>query len=193
MTYVAAPARLCVITSPIMRAGVHAAIAAHSQRLISCSDSAVADLVLLDAAHLTRWRRLQPPVVVLARRVSDPPVMHNPLIGDVRVLPVHISATALVAALLDVLKAAPDQPRNPALTPAHEPNAPTLTRREAEVLTLICRGSTNVEIAQALFLSINSIKTHIRVLYRKIEVERRSQAVIWGMAHGYGRGTDLPA
>lgn len=58
-----------------------------------------------------------------------------------------------------------------------------LTAREAEVLGLITQGVTNTEIARRCFLSINSVKSYIRSAYRKIGVERRSQAVRWGMEH----------
>lgn len=60
-----------------------------------------------------------------------------------------------------------------------------LTAREAEVLALITQGLTNQEIAQRSYLSINSVKTYIRTAYRKIGVTRRSQAVGWGMEHGF--------
>ncbi len=60
-----------------------------------------------------------------------------------------------------------------------------LTAREAEVLALITQGLTNQEIAERSYLSINSVKTYIRTAYRKIEVTRRSQAVAWGMQHGF--------
>lgn len=60
-----------------------------------------------------------------------------------------------------------------------------LTAREAEVLALITQGLSNQEIADQTYLSINSVKTYIRTAYRKIEVSRRSQAVAWGMTHGF--------
>ena len=59
-----------------------------------------------------------------------------------------------------------------------------LTPREAEVLSLIAMGLSNQEIAERSVLSINSIKSYIRSAYRKIGVERRSQAVRWGMENG---------
>lgn len=64
-----------------------------------------------------------------------------------------------------------------------------LTYREAEVVALISDALTNVEIAERLFLSINSVKTHIRSAYRKMDVERRSQAVRWAHANGLARGS----
>jgi DNA-binding NarL/FixJ family response regulator len=59
-----------------------------------------------------------------------------------------------------------------------------LTPRELEVLTLITQCHTNQEIAERMYISINSVKTYIRTAYRKIGVARRSQAVSWGVQHG---------
>src|SRR4051812_43147134 len=60
-----------------------------------------------------------------------------------------------------------------------------LSAREAEVLALITQGLSNQEIAERTYLSINSVKTYIRTAYRKIGVTRRTQAVAWGMKHGF--------
>jgi len=60
-----------------------------------------------------------------------------------------------------------------------------LSPRESEVLALITQGLTNQEIADRAYLSINSVKTYIRAAYRKAGVTRRSQAVRWGMQHGF--------
>jgi phosphoenolpyruvate carboxylase len=60
-----------------------------------------------------------------------------------------------------------------------------LSAREAEVLALIAQGLSNQEIADRAFLSINSVKTYIRSAYRKIGVERRTQAVLWATQNGF--------
>jgi DNA-binding NarL/FixJ family response regulator len=60
-----------------------------------------------------------------------------------------------------------------------------LTAREVEVLTLIAQGRTNRDIAAALFLSPNSIKTYVRTAYRKIGATSRSQAVAWAIRNGF--------
>jgi DNA-binding NarL/FixJ family response regulator len=60
-----------------------------------------------------------------------------------------------------------------------------LTARESEVLALITQGLSNAEIAEQACLSINSIKSHIRTAYRKAGVQTRSQAVLWGVNHGF--------
>ncbi|MCW2834564.1 MAG: LuxR family transcriptional regulator [Nocardioides sp.] len=69
-----------------------------------------------------------------------------------------------------------------------------LTGREADVLSHIASGYSNAEIAATLHLSVNSVKSYIRACYRKIDVESRSQAVLWGLNHGFGGpGASVPA
>jgi DNA-binding NarL/FixJ family response regulator len=60
-----------------------------------------------------------------------------------------------------------------------------LSYRESEVIALITEGLSNAEIATTMYLSPNSVKSYIRSAYRKIGVARRSQAVAWGMRHGF--------
>ena len=60
-----------------------------------------------------------------------------------------------------------------------------LSPREAEVLALITQGLSNQEIADRVFLSTNTVKTYVRSAYRKIGVQRRPQAIVWGMANGF--------
>ncbi len=60
-----------------------------------------------------------------------------------------------------------------------------LSARESEVLALIAQGLSNQEIAERAFLSINSVKTYIRSAYRKIGVQRRTQAVLWATQNGF--------
>jgi DNA-binding NarL/FixJ family response regulator len=60
-----------------------------------------------------------------------------------------------------------------------------LSARESEILALIAQGLSNQEIAEGAFLSINSVKTYIRSAYRKIGVQRRTQAVLWATRNGF--------
>ena len=60
-----------------------------------------------------------------------------------------------------------------------------LTERESEVLALITQGRRTADIAAALFLSVNSIKTHTRNVFRKIGVSTRTEAALWGIDHGF--------
>ncbi|MCW2843219.1 MAG: regulatory protein LuxR [Nocardioides sp.] len=68
-----------------------------------------------------------------------------------------------------------------------EPSQPAagLSQRESEILSYIAAGASNQEIADACYLSINSVKTYIRTAYRKIGASRRSQAVLWALQNGY--------
>ncbi len=52
-----------------------------------------------------------------------------------------------------------------------------ISKREWEVLQLIGQGFSNQEIANQLFVSINTIKTHSSSLFEKLEVKRRIQAI----------------
>ena len=52
-----------------------------------------------------------------------------------------------------------------------------LTERELEVLRHIARGRSNQEIADTLFVSLNTIKTHTNNIYGKLGVKRRTQAL----------------
>lgn len=52
-----------------------------------------------------------------------------------------------------------------------------LTSREQQVLLEICRGLSNREIAEKLFVSEHTIKTHVSNLLVKLEVKRRTQAI----------------
>lgn len=55
--------------------------------------------------------------------------------------------------------------------------AQLLTRREHELLDLLSQGFRYKEIADKLFLSIDTIRTHIRNIYRKLEVQSRAEAL----------------
>ncbi len=52
-----------------------------------------------------------------------------------------------------------------------------ISRREYEVLDLMARGLTNQEIADKLFISLNTVKTHAANLFLKLDAKRRTQAV----------------
>jgi ATP/maltotriose-dependent transcriptional regulator MalT len=52
-----------------------------------------------------------------------------------------------------------------------------LSRREYEVLQLLAKGHSNAEIAEALFLSLSTVKTHVSNLFVKMDVKSRAQAI----------------
>jgi two-component system, NarL family, response regulator LiaR len=69
--------------------------------------------------------------------------------------------------------------------PAWPGQAEGLTAREGEIVSLIVAGLTNQEIARSCYLSINSVKTYVRTAYRKMGVQTRAQALLWGIDHGF--------
>jgi DNA-binding NarL/FixJ family response regulator len=60
-----------------------------------------------------------------------------------------------------------------------------LTDREAEILALITQGMSNADVARLTYLSPNTVKSYIRAIYRKIGAGSRTQAVLWGVDHGF--------
>jgi DNA-binding NarL/FixJ family response regulator len=60
-----------------------------------------------------------------------------------------------------------------------------ISPRESDVLQLVVLGHSNQEIAESLYLSINSVKTYIRSTYRKIGATSRSQAILWAVQNGF--------
>lgn len=65
------------------------------------------------------------------------------------------------------------EPQEAVAAPGENP----LSQRELEVLQLIALGNSNLEIADLLFISLHTVKTHARRIHSKLGVERRTQAV----------------
>ena len=65
--------------------------------------------------------------------------------------------------------------------------AAALTPREAEVLALVAKGASNKELATALFVSENTIKTHMRNIMDKLHLANRSQAAAYGARMNLGQ------
>lgn len=76
-----------------------------------------------------------------------------------------------------------ESPAEPAVTP-HDPTLELLTEREREVLLLLAEGYSNADIAQRMFVSAATIKTHVSNLLAKLGVHDRIHAVIFAYEHG---------
>jgi len=70
--------------------------------------------------------------------------------------------------------------RNTLNRPLHE----QLTEREMEVLLLIAKGKSNQEIADELFIALKTVKTHVSNILAKLEVQDRTQAVVYAFQNG---------
>lgn len=73
--------------------------------------------------------------------------------------------------------------RNHTRTPLYE----QLTEREMEVLLLIAQGKTNQEIADELFIALKTVKTHVSNILAKLEVQDRTQAVVYAFQNGLAK------
>lgn len=67
----------------------------------------------------------------------------------------------------------------PQETPLHE----ELTKREREILFLITKGRSNQEIADELFITLKTVKTHVSNILSKLDASDRTQAVIYAFKH----------
>ena len=106
----------------------------------------------------------------------------------------YLSKALTAAELVDALKqvhagqrvVAPEPvPETPPVDSDYPGRAEGLTMREAEVIALITQGLSNADIAARASLSINSVKSYIRASYRKMGVTSRTNAVLWGLEHGF--------
>lgn len=64
------------------------------------------------------------------------------------------------------------------------PGVPTLSEREREVLALLGSGLSNRAIADELYLSVDTVKTHVRHVFAKLDVTNRTHAALIARDHG---------
>lgn len=74
-----------------------------------------------------------------------------------------------------------DQQSTPSTAPApvaSDPDAECLTERESEVLSLVAKGFSRTEVAHYLGISANTAASHVKAIYRKLNVSSRAEAAI---------------
>jgi LuxR family maltose regulon positive regulatory protein len=105
----------------------------------------------------------------------------TPMAGLLRQVHADGTASDYAVALLAALEGHP-QRDIPKATPPHGgeslrlPLAEPLTERELDVLQLLAAGRSNPQIARALYVEVNTVKTHLKRLYGKLGVQGRVQA-----------------
>jgi len=57
----------------------------------------------------------------------------------------------------------------------------SLTRREKAIVSLVCKGASNNDIAESLFISCHTVKTHIYSAFRKTQCKNRVELIYWAM------------
>jgi DNA-binding NarL/FixJ family response regulator len=152
---------------------------------------------LLDRTAMTTVRRpidltdatLEP--TALARAVAD---VRLALKEAVCASEVAAARARFVADALAFLEASTAEGRAMSLVSSHSlcPDAP-LSPREREVLALVVEGRSNKAIAQALYVSPNTIKTHVASLLHKLQADTRVQLAAITTKHALAQRVDFGA
>jgi DNA-binding NarL/FixJ family response regulator len=167
-------------------------LVASTEELLARAADRRADVVFLDirlpslggveATRLLLRDRPQTAVVVLSV-ASDRDKVSTAIAAGARGWLMHpVSREELCAAVAAALQPSERVPRPPRPT-----QSPELTERELQVLHGMAAGMSNAQIGKELYLSEDTIKTHARRLYRKLEVADRAQAVANGFRLGLVR------
>ena len=75
----------------------------------------------------------------------------------------------------------------PTPTPVAEPPGELLTEREVEVLRLMARGLSNVDIARQMVVGEGTVRFHVSNILSKLHLENRTQAVLYALRTGLAR------
>ncbi|MBN2554821.1 MAG: response regulator transcription factor [Anaerolineales bacterium] len=104
----------------------------------------------------------------------------------------YLSKDVDLATLIDALRrvARGEKAIDPLIPAAYEEDVQrsqergeTLTVQERHILRLLAEGKRNDDISEELSISGNTLKTHLRHIYRKLNVEDRTQAAVWVWRH----------
>jgi DNA-binding NarL/FixJ family response regulator len=152
-------------------------------------------------AALTLMRYLQPEVrvVMLTAYEEEMYMARAGELGAVGYFSKRVSPKELTTAIktigageptpvIDALTEKVTPPTIPGIS-VYEPVPQTkndLTDQESVVVSLLSMGCTNEEITEQLYVSRNTLKTHLRNIYSKLNVSDRTQAAIWAVRNGFG-------
>ena len=107
--------------------------------------------------------------------------------GGLTVFDPRVHATLLAAASAPPASGAEAASPAAGVRPGQAPALPDgLTQREVEILGLIAQGLTNAEVAERLFLSNHTVKTHINRIFAKTGSRDRVAAIGYAQRHGIG-------
>jgi DNA-binding NarL/FixJ family response regulator len=199
---------LVIDDHPLVQKGVAAALQSLGQdtRVLSARDGeegmslATAnpdlDLVLVDLALpgmsgfglITRLHERLPslPVVVLSALDEPDNVRLAINAGAMGFVPKSAASNVLIDALKDVLEgniSVPESAQRAGYLASDEPlrmppDVSHFTTRQVEVLTGVCEGKTNKQVATDLGLSEKTVKAHVTAIFKILGVENRTQAVL---------------
>ena len=199
---------VCVVSDqPVVAAGIRTLLAeaGHGDRTYRCvTEPADADVVIYDvfrltthdhdgtAEELTKLAAMRPGRVLALSRLLQPGLTARALANGAAA-PVSVSADAEeIAALVDAahgdkLTTDAEQVRRYEADLVQALAADVeLTPRQQTVIARIAAGYSNNEIASDLYITLNTLKSNIRVLYARIGVNNRASAAAWAIEHGFG-------
>jgi DNA-binding NarL/FixJ family response regulator len=213
---------LLVFSNPGFRDGLHSRLMETNCQVEACAGTREAtpklgdaDVMLIDlwtsdadAVDFVRRVRtsLQPrlPIVALGACGDDERFIAIIRAGAIGCLYTHDATTRLPAALEDALAGGHPMSRGMGAIllehlrrqspPSSQPTKPVsvLTARERTVLTQLARGLLYEDIGKILGVSVNTVRSYIRAIYGKLEVNSRTEAVLVGIKLGLIRGTPYP-
>jgi DNA-binding NarL/FixJ family response regulator len=205
------PIRILIVDDhEVVRRGLHSIIsacddllvvgtAASGEEAVVLAKSIEADLVLLDLQlpgmhglevipELIGNREWVPKIIVLTVHDDDEIVLRAVKAGASGYVLKHSSADELIRVIRHV--AAGGRHFDEVVVKAflgdqqRAKDLQLLTPHELEVLRMVAAGATNREVAEHLFLSVDTVKSHLEAIYRKLEVADRAHAVAVAMRKG---------
>ncbi len=142
----------------------------------------------IEAVKILTEARPELPIMMLTVQMDDDSLFESLCAGASGYLLKSTPPAQLLAAI-DEAKAG-GSPMSPAIARRvvksfHRPKLDSpLSEREREVLVRLCEGETYRSIAEALFVSSNTVKAHIKKIYQKLQVHTRAEAVKRAMRDG---------
>lgn len=156
------------------------------------------DVVLMDlrlrgdsGARITSAIRAEFPdarVLVISNYDGDEDIHQALAAGAMGYLFKSVVEDELVDAIREVNAGRRYLPKGVAARLSEHTSSANLTRREDEILALLGKGLGNRELGQVLGVSEDTIKTHLKSLFRKLEVSDRAEAVREGLRRGFIHG-----
>lgn len=140
-----------------------------------------------DGVHVIRQLRERDPeikVLVLTTYDNEEDVFRALEAGARGYLLKDTTSEELVAAIRQVHEGQRYMPHAIASRLADRLVRPSLTPRELDVLRLVAKGRTNKELASAMFVSEETVKTHMKALFQKLGVHDRAEAVSVSLKRG---------
>ena len=138
----------------------------------------------VETIRAIRQRKSAIPIVVLTMYQGDQDIRRALEAGATTYLLKHSLSDDLVGVIRDVY--AGKRPLPPDVQARLDDTAerPTLSKREVEVLELVLEGDRNKEIADALSISQETVRVHLRTIFAKLDVHDRTAAVKVALRRG---------